>query len=157
MTQSHTHKEDEALQVVEPSIRVVEKATCFSVHRGCEVLGNFAGPDCEEHARMFADALLASAAGEPQGVTETDVGLACDQIFVQIADPLQRAGVRAALESFAASRPVAVGVKFDERDLLGFAEEAGLFPNTINRWYPALKRYTDAVLAASTTKAGGAS
>lgn len=52
----------------ETGIWVVEKATCYSVHRGNEVVGNFAGPDCAEHARMFAHALLASAAGgEPDG------------------------------------------------------------------------------------------
>jgi hypothetical protein len=51
--------------------------------------------------------LYAHPSATVREVTETDVGLACDQIFVQVADPLQRAGVRAALESFAASRPVA--------------------------------------------------
>lgn len=38
-------------------IAIVNKATCISVHRGNEVLANFAGPESHANARLFAAAL----------------------------------------------------------------------------------------------------
>lgn len=49
--------------------RIVRKATCISVHRGNEVLANFAGPDSEDHAALFVRALASAPAPVPSGLT----------------------------------------------------------------------------------------
>lgn len=41
-------------------ITIVEKPTCYSVHVDGLCVANFAGPDSEEHAGLFASALIAA-------------------------------------------------------------------------------------------------
>lgn len=44
------------------------------------------------------------------------------------------------------SQPEPLGQALIESDMLDMAVEAGLWPNTIHHWMPALRRYTDALL-----------
>lgn len=46
----------------EAEIRVIEKATCFVVQSGNQVLGSFAGPQAKLHAAIFSGALKAVCA-----------------------------------------------------------------------------------------------
>lgn len=62
--------------------RFVEKKTCFSIHRGNEVIANLVGPDAEENAAIIASCLAGQVA--PSGQDNKSCGKLNDE-FVAIA------------------------------------------------------------------------
>lgn len=103
MTQSHAHKEDEALQVPvafhDPTDERRQEAFVFASDY----------PDGTPTHTMALYARPPSPVVALQVVTDAEVEAACKAACFHVT-PESRKDMRRALESFAASRPVAVGV-----------------------------------------------
>lgn len=99
-------------------------------------------PEIEEAIKFYGDIQYERGLGEVPGS------------FAESQRRLKRA-LECVEKRLAVSRGVtgALPASLGEGELLTMAVDAGLFPNSINRFYPALKRYTEAVLAATPASA----